>query len=178
MSRKGWRDRLWLDYRSLMEAILRPGQELVRVAYFTALSNNHDSQRRQKTYIRALEARGGLEVIYGKITPRSMSCGACDHRWKRPQEKESDVGMTVQMLADAYARRMDEVWVMSRDTDFRPAVEHLAINLRVKVIIVPPPSGSTTRPTTRSTPSWQNRPAIDHSTSNKSSIAFTNCPTQ
>lgn len=89
MDRKGWRRLLWLDYRRLFEAQLQGDQEIVLAKYFTALSSKPESQRRQRTYINALKAEGGLEVFEGRIDRRDVKCKQCNQRWPRYQEKET-----------------------------------------------------------------------------------------
>jgi len=46
----------WLDLHLLASNLLKPNQELVEVKYFTSrVGNNPDKQKRQSTYIEALE---------------------------------------------------------------------------------------------------------------------------
>ena len=72
--RKGWERYLWLDYRAVFERMVRPGQELVTVNYFSALSNREGSRQRQQTYLNALDVRGGLTVHMGRIESRPIKC--------------------------------------------------------------------------------------------------------
>ena len=47
----------WLNVKKLVESLLQPNQELLQVKYFTSrVSNNPDKQKRQSTYIDALES--------------------------------------------------------------------------------------------------------------------------
>jgi hypothetical protein len=56
---KGWRRHYWLDLHQLSLALLKPGQQLEAVHYFTARirANGHnvDDMRRQSLYIEALQ---------------------------------------------------------------------------------------------------------------------------
>ncbi len=149
MKRKGWRDRLWLDYWALMESIALEHHSLSAVHYFTALSNQHDSQRRQRTYLNALETRG-VTIHEGRMTTRAKKCPECDHKVKRPQEKESDVRFALQLAMDAVEGRMDEAWVVTRDTDLAPAVALVVERFGLKVVVVKPPLGSGDRSERRS----------------------------
>lgn len=140
--RKGWRRFLWLDYRAVFETILQPGQDLIDVHYFTALSLDGQSQKRQRTYLNALEIQGGLIIHMGKIVKRPHKCGHCGKLTKKNQEKESDVGITVQAMVDAMNDRMDEAWIVSRDSDLVPLVRALREEFGLKVLIIKPPNGS------------------------------------
>lgn len=142
LKRKKWNRFLWLSYRDLLETILLPGQDLVTVKYFTAMSPHGDSKRRQQTYLEALEIHGGVEIFLGKIVHRPHRCKQCDSKTNKKQEKESDVRMAVEMILDAVDQRMDEVWLMSRDSDLCPVVERLRERFDIKVVVIKPPNGS------------------------------------
>ena len=66
---KGWRRYYWLDLRSLSEQLLRPGQRLVMVRYFTAgvfaEPGDPDKPVRQNTYLEALETLPNLHIHQG-----------------------------------------------------------------------------------------------------------------
>jgi hypothetical protein len=56
----------WLDVEKLINKLLQPNQKLVEIKYFTSrVTNNPDKQKRQSTYIDALETIG-VKIIYGK----------------------------------------------------------------------------------------------------------------
>ena len=59
----GWRRLYWLDVHRLAENLLKPGQPLVRVHYFTARiasrPGNEGTRKRQGTYLDALETLDG-----------------------------------------------------------------------------------------------------------------------
>ena len=140
MKRQGWGHLLWLDYVGLLTSILQPGQELESVKYFTALAKNSDSRQRQMTYLEALAITGGLDVIYGRAENRRQKCGQCGHKWKRQEEKETDVRMALAMILDACNQQVDELWLMSRDSDLVPAVEAVREETGLKVLIILPPN--------------------------------------
>jgi hypothetical protein len=88
----GYRRYLWLDYRSLVESILRADQRLTLLKYFTSkVTEPADSAKRQDNYLEALRTRGGLEIIEGEIERRRITCPNCGRGFKRRQEKMSDV---------------------------------------------------------------------------------------
>src|ERR1700722_4518226 len=65
---KGWRQYLWLDLCAMCESLLKPTQELVAAKYFTTrVGWPPESVERQATYLDALAATGGIEIIYGNF---------------------------------------------------------------------------------------------------------------
>ena len=53
------RRHLWLDLEGLVRSLLKPGQQLVGVRYFTArVRNNPSSEQRQTMYLKALQRTG------------------------------------------------------------------------------------------------------------------------
>ena len=67
----------WLNVKSLVLSLLKPNQVLVGVKYFTSrLSNSPDKQKRQSTYIDALESVG-VQIFYGKYQEGTQECKRC-----------------------------------------------------------------------------------------------------
>jgi hypothetical protein len=59
MREAGFHNCRWLDISVLVQNILQANQSLVEIKYFTSrVSNNPDKQKRQSTYIDALESTG------------------------------------------------------------------------------------------------------------------------
>ena len=53
----------WLNLNKLAHNLLQPNQEIIEIKYFTSrVSNNPDKQKRQSTYIEALESVGEILV--------------------------------------------------------------------------------------------------------------------
>lgn len=116
---------LWLDLVRLLEE-LRPGNELIRVKYFTAiLIDDPDAQSRQAEYIAALEGAhpGRVEVILGRYERKRRTCHECGSRWHTYEEKETDVNMAVEFVADALAGDAENFYVVSADSDLVPAIK-------------------------------------------------------
>ncbi len=64
----------WLNIKSLVGSLLKPGQEVKDIKYFTSrVTNNPDKQKRQATYIEALEAVG-IHVVYGRYQAHNVEC--------------------------------------------------------------------------------------------------------
>lgn len=136
---KGWRHLMWLDYVALMKKLLRPGQELIAVKYFTSrVRKPEDSRLRQSTYLDALDARGGLETIEGKYEERPVRCPSCQHKWPKPKEKMTDVQLAVALVVDAEDDEFDVAFLLAADADLVPAVRTVRQRCNKPVVVVSP----------------------------------------
>ena len=118
---KGWRRYYWLDVHSLAENLLRSGQTLAAVRYFTARifpdPRDPGKQARQNTYLDALATLSALDIHYGYFLSKSRRCPNCGEIRHTYEEKMTDVNISVEMLRDAYADLFDTAIVVSADSD-------------------------------------------------------------
>jgi uncharacterized LabA/DUF88 family protein len=132
----------WLDLEALGAGLLRPGQRLDRVTYFTArITSDLVGQQRQDMYLQALRARSTcLDVVEGRFQRKRLSCRSCGVGWTTYEEKETDVSVAVALVEDAARDAYDTALVVSGDSDLCPAVR-AAKRLRPgrKVVAVFPP---------------------------------------
>lgn len=131
----------WLDLWSLSEKLLRDGQELAAVKYFTAYATwRPASYRRHQRYVQALEARG-VTAIVGRFKAKTVRCHArCRQTYITHEEKETDVNIGVHLMADALRDRFDRALVISADTDLNSAVLCTRAEApRKRIDIVAPP---------------------------------------
>ncbi|MGY2004827.1 NYN domain-containing protein [Blastococcus sp. SYSU DS1024] len=141
---------LWLDLESLLGALLRPGQQLVAVNYFTAMVVGPGGVR-QQDYLDALGVHCPSTTVHmGRFQQKRHECRSCGSQWTSYEEKESDVSLGVQLVEDAASGLMDEAWIVSGDSDMAPAIRsarRIAVkqgrSLRV-VAVFPPKRGSVT----------------------------------
>ncbi len=137
---KGWGRFRWLDYRALMERFTLPEQELVAVKYFTSrVIHEPTSLARQEVYLRALEKRGGVEVITGEYQTRKVQCPKCDRWYKRRQEKKTDVNLATHLVADAYEDHYDCFFLLTADADLVPAAEFVIERHHKPMVLIDPP---------------------------------------
>jgi uncharacterized LabA/DUF88 family protein len=128
----------WLDWITYISTLIDPGESL-RARYFTAVVNTPpDVRTRQQHYLRALRSHGGLEITEGQFMARSMRCPSCNHRWKRPKEKYTDVNIAIAMVDDAVHHCIKRALLVSGDSDLVPAVHYLK-ELGIEVVNVIPP---------------------------------------
>lgn len=115
---------LWLDLLGLA-ARLRPTSNVMRVNYFTApVLGDAAAASRQAEYQNALKALHGdrIRIVQGRYQAKEMRCRACGATWIKHEEKETDVNIAVEIVADASARAMQSALIVSADSDLAPAV--------------------------------------------------------
>jgi uncharacterized LabA/DUF88 family protein len=126
----------WLDLQALVRSLLRPGQELLEVQYFTArVRDNPDAELRQALYLEALASHSlRVRLIEGRFQDKHRECLNCGARWMAYEEKETDVNIAIAMLTDAVRDMYDTALLVSADSDLRPAVaavKHLRTGKRI-----------------------------------------------
>ena len=137
---KGWGRYRWLNIAALSRRLLFHDQELADVRYFTSLMHHQpESLKRQQLYLAALELHGEVSVHHGRFERRDIKCPKCGKGHGRPQEKETDVRLAVQMMLDAMHDRFDVALVVSADSDLVPAIEAVRSEFGKIVVIVHPP---------------------------------------
>lgn len=131
----------WLDLFKLIEGILRiqdPQSQLELVKYFTApvkakiSTKGEQALQAQGAYHRALVARGRVEVHNGwhslergyalMCTPGVPPSKAARVPIWRLEEKETDVGLALNLYSDALHARCEQVVLITSDTDLRLAL--------------------------------------------------------
>jgi uncharacterized LabA/DUF88 family protein len=137
----GWKKLYWLDVGALAEDLLRPGQRLVAVRYFTArISGPPDKQRRQNAFLEATRAVGKCSMHYGQYLDVPQTCYVCGAGYSVPKEKMTDVNIAVEMLSDAHQDLFDTALLISADSDLTPPVRKIKqLFPRKRIIIAFPP---------------------------------------
>ena len=131
---KGWRRYYWLDLHGLAGRLLRPGQALAVVRYFTARviadPNDPGKPDRQNAYLEALGTLPDLSIHYGYFAPRSG---------RGYEEKMTDVNIAVELLCDAYEDAFDTAILVSGDGDLFSAVQAAQQRCGKRVVVAFPP---------------------------------------
>lgn len=137
---KKWRRYYWLDLVRLAELLLKPGQILYRVHYFTSRTRfngkNMADMQRQTTYLEALGTRSDLQMHFGHFLEKPSECHKCGARWMDFEEKMTDVNIAVQLLADAFADRFDTALLISGDSDLTTPLSQVRGLFPAKRLIV------------------------------------------
>lgn len=133
----------WLDLQSLASSLLRPGQRLEGVKYFTARVRGTGAGRlRQVAYLEALRAHcSKLEIIEGHFQEKNCRCRTCAATWTTYEEKETDVSLAVALVEDAAFARYGTALLVTADRDLCPAVRAVRrLSPAARVIAVFPPA--------------------------------------
>ncbi|NTW84346.1 MAG: NYN domain-containing protein [Chlorobiaceae bacterium] len=126
----------WLNLNLLAKNLLKPNQELVCVKYFTSrVSDNPDKQKRQTTYIEALESEG-VHILYGQYQRNTIECKRCGNIWASYNEKMTDVNIATQLLIGAYQDLYDMAMLISGDSDLVPPIRHVHALFPLKRVFV------------------------------------------
>lgn len=123
----------WLDLRSLCSSylhLLDRSAVLADVYYFSALASHieafkPDVTERHRTYIQVLEGTG-VRVELARFKPKDVSCPNCNWRFRRYEEKETDVAIAAKLLELFAAENIDAAVLVTGDTDVAPAVRAAA----------------------------------------------------
>jgi hypothetical protein len=102
LKEKHGRRYLWLDLQALVASLLKPGQRLEKVRYFTARVRNEPAALAcQATYLHALGAHTNVEIVLGRFQQKRQVCRRCGATWRTYEEKETDVSIAVSLLRTA-----------------------------------------------------------------------------
>jgi uncharacterized LabA/DUF88 family protein len=137
---KNWRKYYWLDMVKFAEKLLRPHQQLVEVCYFSAKSTDVQKSKRQDTFFQANRLNSKFVLYLGKYLTKNIICKYCHRVNHSFEEKETDVRIATNMLADVYQKRCDVTMLISADSDLVPAIERIKeIDPEHKIILCFPP---------------------------------------
>lgn len=154
----------WLDLHALCQSILKQGEYVENVKFFTAqvvnTPDDPDVQKRQRIYWRALRAVGGVEIIEGRFRshPRHMptedslrrievakAAGASTKGMRvefvevrRREEKGTDVNLAAHLVHDAHLRRFETALVVSDDSDLHEAIRLVRSEVGKPVVVASP----------------------------------------
>ena len=124
---RNWGKCYWIDVVKLCESFLGEDQILEKVVYFTASPMNPAKNSRQSSFLNANKLINGekFEIVRGKYMDKSFICPYCNMSISKPEEKKTDVNISVRMLADCMEDKTDTVALVSADSDLIPPLEHI-----------------------------------------------------
>ena len=145
----------WLDLRALVNSMFKEEHALLAVKFFTAHVRTypHDlmAEERQKIYLQAIRALGGVEIIEGFYSKKktwmphvSPKCRACREahdglaRVVKLEEKRSDVNLAVSSLVDATRTEADCFVLVTGDADQAGTVYALRHEFKKTVLVFNP----------------------------------------
>ena len=138
-----WGNAYWIDLVKLCEGFAAPDEFVEKVIYFTAYPLSARKSSRQSAFLNANKAINGdkFEVVRGKYLDKHIICPYCKGDISRPEEKKTDVNISVRILRDCIHKSVDTVVLVSADTDLLPPLETVKSDFpQVKIRICFPPS--------------------------------------
>jgi len=145
MKSEGLRRFYWLDVCKLSEQLLRPGQSLQTVRYFSSrvapVPHDPDQARRQSTYLEALATMAKTRLHFGKFMAKPRICLRCNCQWTHHEEKMTDVNIATELLTDAFKDRFDTAILISGDSDLTAPLQRVRELFPAKRLIIAFPPG-------------------------------------
>ena len=131
-----WYKAYWVDLVKFFSMFLGEGQVLQKVIYFTASPLNKEKSRRQSAFLNANKQINGdkFEIVRGKYISKEIKCPRCKYTIIRPEEKKTDVNISIRMVADCVQDLTDIVVLVSGDSDLLPPVEFIQHNYPEKQV--------------------------------------------
>ena len=122
-----WKKCYWIDLVKLCCFFLGENQILEKVVYFTASPLNPSKNSRQSSFLNAnkLINPTKFEVVRGKYMEKQFDCPYCHSNISRPEEKRTDVNISVRMLSDCFEDKTDTIVLISADSDLIPPLEQI-----------------------------------------------------
>jgi uncharacterized LabA/DUF88 family protein len=131
----------WVNLWSLAKGICGTNETLVQAYYFTAVATWRPPAAigRHREYIRAL-THAGVTCIVGHFKEKHRKCNQCGATWIAHEEKETDVAIATNLMADAFKDRFDRALVVSADSDLVPAIKCVRKHFPKKAVnVIAPP---------------------------------------
>ncbi len=131
----------WLDLFALAKSLCGQNEILIGVKYFTAYATwKQGAVGRHRHYIAALE-HAGVQCIIGHFKEKYRTCLSCGARWIGHEEKETDVAIAVEVVADAFTDAYERALIISADSDLAPALRIVQKHYPKKTLNVIAPPG-------------------------------------
>ena len=120
-----WKKFYWLDFVKLFDHFLGENHTLRKVFYFTTPPLNFQKSNRQGVLFDAnkLLNENRFEVIFGKFYEKNLTCPVCKSVYTTPEEKRTDVNISVQMMRDCAQNKTDTLILVTADSDLVPPIE-------------------------------------------------------
>lgn len=132
----------WLNYRQLSETLLRDAETLDSVHFFTAVWRFETAkQKRHENYIAALEAVG-VTVHRGEFSKPDKWCATHQRYCAFREEKQTDVGIAVQMMLHARENVEQRFILVTADSDQVPTANALNGMAHISLTLAFPPGRS------------------------------------
>ena len=136
-----WKQFFWLDFIKLFELFIDNFENhpvLKKVVYFTTTPKNIQKKQQQDLLLKANRLLNGIrfEVIKGNYKDKSFKCPSCGYTYTIPEEKRTDVNISVQMMRDCAMDNTDILLLVSADSDLIPPIKSIKRDYPAKEVRV------------------------------------------
>ncbi|MGN6551468.1 MAG: NYN domain-containing protein, partial [Pararhizobium sp.] len=130
----------WVDLRALMKRQTMRSEAVTAIYYFSAYASwLPGPHARHRQYVVALEQRD-VTVVMGHFKKKDRYCQHCRKTSIGHEEKETDVNLALCLLNEAYKDTYDRAYIVSRDSDLKPAMAMVRNEFPQKeLFVVAPP---------------------------------------
>lgn len=120
-----WKKYYWLDFVKFCQQFIPNDQKIEAVKYFTAPPMNPGKRGRQAALLSANKILnpGVFKVLNGKYYTKNVSCKICQGTFQQPEEKRTDVNISVEMLMDCFNNAVDKIVLVTADSDLIPSIQ-------------------------------------------------------
>jgi len=160
MREKRWRKYYWLDIHKFALSLLKPGQQLAAVRYFTSrvssTPSDPDQNKRQNVYLEALATLKDTSLYFGHYLSKPVKCNKCGAVWMKQEEKMTDVNIAMELLVDSYEDRFDTAILVTADSDLTGPIMKVRGHYPEKKVIVAFPPARISERLKRTATGWRN----------------------
>ena len=144
LKEKRWKRYYWLNLQKLAKNLINDNQKLITTKYFTSrISSPPDKNKRQSTFIEALETLDNFSIFYGTYQDNKIECIRCGNIFQKSNEKMTDVNIAVEMLTDAFQDNYDTAILISADSDLSAPIKKVkSLFPNKKITVAFPPARS------------------------------------
>lgn len=129
----------WIGYHTLSRSFLRANEQLVGISFFTAVWRyDQAKQQRHKNFI-AAQRHYGVTVHEGNFATPDKYCNRQARYCRFREEKQTDVGIAVEIVRDAVGGAVDRVILVTADSDQIPTARLLASLPNLRATLYAPP---------------------------------------
>lgn len=125
-SDRSWKKFYWINFIAFCEQFIDSNtQELVQVKYFTAPPLSPGKRSRQAALLSAntLLNPHKFKIIRGKYFKKQIPCTLCGGVIEHPEEKRTDVNISVELLMDCFKDKVDKLVLITADSDLMTTIE-------------------------------------------------------
>lgn len=126
-----WKRYYWIDFYKLCSQFIDTNEfEIVKIKYFTAPPLNPQKSQRQATLLAVNKLLNPhiFEVVPGKYYDKPVYCPNCKDSFSKPEEKRTDVNISVHLIGDCALDKTDVLNLISADSDLVPPLEFIKEN--------------------------------------------------